>query len=178
MHLLTTPYTPRACTATHQEVDKQDGHDDDEDYPDEEGHLREGQSFSLSTALVLKPEDGVIRSSASHHHQLHKGEYRSAERGGLCVCVCVRVCVCVCVCVCVFVCVRVCVCVCARVCVCVLCVRVCVCACACVCVVCMCVRVCCVCVCVVCACVVCVCVCVVCVCVCVVCVCCVLCVRV
>ena len=68
---------------THQEVDKEDGHYDDEDNPDEEGHLWEGQLTPGTTALILVPEDGIVRPPTSHHHQFDEGQYRVSEWGGL-----------------------------------------------------------------------------------------------
>ena len=54
---------------TDQEVDKEDSHYDNEDDPDEESHLWEGQLTPPATALVLVPEDGVIWSTTGHYHQ-------------------------------------------------------------------------------------------------------------
>ena len=79
--MLLIPYSIHQVT--YQEIDEEDGHNYDENDPDEVGNLREWKCVPLFIALIAEPEDGAIWASSSHHHQVDEGQHRIEKRRGL-----------------------------------------------------------------------------------------------
>ena len=68
------------CFFAHQQVGQQDGHDDEEDDPENVGHYREGGQ-QVPVLIIVAKNAVILKLASGHHHGLNEGE-ASITKGG------------------------------------------------------------------------------------------------
>ena len=66
----------------HQQVGQQDGHDNDEDNPEDVGHFWEGGQQAAAFVAVAK-DAVIVKLPNGHHHGLDEGEANMPKGGDI-----------------------------------------------------------------------------------------------
>ena len=70
------------CFFAHQQVGQQDGHDDEEDDPENVGHYREGGQ-QVPVLIIVAKNAVILKLASGHHHGLNEGEAGITKGGDI-----------------------------------------------------------------------------------------------